>query len=475
MREVLPTSSDIRNIYFKVQRKKNIIPQHANLTWKYNREIVKLFEMRSEEATLEEISVNHKELEGLLHVKRKYEDLLFEELRNKLESKVLNPPASIRLRYRIVGGRKITMFDKNRAGLMLFDRFASQHLTRAFGIRAKGRDQCVRVLVNTFRISGTAKSARQGLLKMDIQDFYASVDHEILLRKIEKNAGVPRFVKQHVRMVLAAYSRLHGVHKGIPEGVPSSAVLAEIYLEKLDTVLRRDPGIALYLRYVDDIVIVSDPEFLTDVDKQVCMTLKALGLSKNNLKSKLLIHPTDSETSIEYLGYKFIFEAESSKLKAIDLSDQKFSRYLEALTRMSAYADTVECWATQTAMGTYLALHQYLLRPHMSAGASQGMRIVTGLAYSGRFMSGKIKDRENFNSLLNSAKREVASRWAQINAPLLPGQAAKCQCCSLPIPRWNEIVDILQKSDEAYEVMGSPAKRHESEAIRDRIGGILWS
>jgi hypothetical protein len=474
MRDALPTVADVRAIYFKAQRKKNIIPHHANLTPKYNRKIVNLIEGVSIETDPIQLVVQQNALDKLLREKKDYEDGVFAELRDALELRILSPPTSIRLRSQIVGGREVTVFNKSRPTLMLFDRFAALHLSRAFGVRPIGRDQCVRVLTNTFMISSAASFARQGVLKRDIKEFYNSIDHEQLLAKIDGHAGVPRFVKQHIRAVLAAYARLNGHARGIPDGVPSSAALAEIYLENFDSAIRGNPEVALYLRYVDDIVIVTEPERLVEIASQIDKLLLKAKLSKNESKSQQLIHPAEKKTSIDYLGYKFIFAEKTSRLTAIDISDAKFKRYAEAVGRMSKHADAVECWASQSSVDTYIAMFEYLFRSHATADVGHGMRIVTGLAYSGRFMRADGKTKSNFNDLLILAKKEVALRWGPIKKSVATGATPFCTCCATAIPRWTDLEKLITQSGVGFEVMGSAALPHVNEDLRVRVGRLLW-
>jgi hypothetical protein len=475
MRDVLPTVEDVRAIHFQAQRRKNIIPQHANLTPNFNRSILKLLEKMSTENDPVRARTQEHDLQELLLAKKEYEDALFAERRDALESRIMKPATSVRLRYRRVGNRVVTVFNKDRPTLLLLDRFSALHLARSFGVRSRGRDQCVRVLTNTFLISSGGAAARQAILKLDIETFYASISHELLLAKIDGHAGVPRFVKNHVRAVLDGYSRLHGDARGLPDGVPSSAVLAEIYLENFDSAIRGDPDVALYLRYVDDIVIVSDPGRLDAVSGKIDQLLRNARLQKNSAKSQSIVHPSVVRTSFDYLGYKFLFNEDESKLIAVDISDSKRARYESASARLSAYANAVPCWAKQRSVDTYLALFQYLFRPHATADAGHGMRIVTGLAYSARFMRGPANERTNFRAILILSQKEVASRWGPLRKKLAPGAVASCACCGKTIPRWDELERLAGSPGNEYEIMKAPAQSHLDDEIRDRVKEILWS
>jgi hypothetical protein len=475
MRDSLPTIRDIREIYFKSQRKKNIIPRHANLTPKYNRSISRLISELDEAGTAGESEVISQDLDRLLQTKRAYEDELFEKLRDSLEARILLPPSRIRLRRKKVDGREVTSFNKARPTLMLLDRFAGLQLSRAFRLRPQGRDQRLRALINTLQISANAQHARQGIIRTDIKTFYDQIDHAILLSKIDGHAGVPRHVKSHVRAILEAYARVHGHDFGIPQGVPSSAVLAEIYLEDLDTALQRDLDVALYVRYVDDIVVVCAPDSVPSIERKLEAQLTKVRLSKNISKSKTLVHPCAPKTEFQYLGYKFIFAEVTSKLATVDISDSKSDRYLRALSKISAFRVATSCWATVGNMRIYLLLFEYLLRPHATSNSGPGVRIVTGLAYSARFISGKPRDRGNLVRVLNAAKREVSLlRNSLIVLPTMPTSPV-CACCMRPVALWEQLEDLISTVGQQDKAIRSPATPHADDATRERIRGILWS
>jgi hypothetical protein len=476
MRDVLPTVQDIRTIYFKSQRKKNIIPKHANLTSKHNRRISGLLadiaaaQDPANEETLE------RELDLFLQAKSEYEQALFTDLRDGLETRILAAPSTVRLKYKMVGTRKVTVFNKNRPSLVLLDRYASLYLARSFSLRLMGRDQCLRVLMNTFQISGTLDGARQGILKVDIKDFYDSIDHSVLQAKIDGHSGVPRFIKEHIRSILTAQARLHGAARGIPQGVPSSAVLAEIYLESLDAAVKGNPDVALYLRYVDDIVVVTaGGKSVDEVESKIFERLRAMHLEANLSKAEKIVHPSPTVTTFQYLGYKFTFSELPSELISIDISDPKRARYVEAISKISKYRSSVVCWASAPEVDNYLLLLEYLLRPHATQDSGHGMRIVTGLAYSARFMAGELDDRPNFKMVLEEARREVLELRFLFTTKTFASAVATCACCGNPVHRRGEFQTIVNDIADPAAVMTSPAKPHADDLKRERVRQALWN
>jgi len=419
-------------------------------------------------------NVLREDLDVLLRQKRDHEEEVFEQLRQMLEAQVLNPRTAIRLKRTTVNGRQVTVFNKVRTGLLFFDRFCALRLTQAFSVRSNGRDQCVRVLSNTFRMGSVGKEANQAILKFDIREFYANIDHEILTNMLANHAGVPKFIEVHVRNILEAQARMTGAKRGLPDGVPTSAVLAEIYLESMDRTLRRNSHFVLYLRYVDDVVIVTEPERVDEANSQIDSVLGSLALERNAAKSVQLIHPSVSPTGLDYLGYRFNFDAVTSKQRSVDISIAKRERYIDAVNRLVGFANSVSCWADTSNVDLYLAACSYLASPHATSDEEHRMRIVSGLAYSARFMRGKAADRQNMRSLLVAIRKEIAMRWGVIGATVSPGGSPLCPCCSRVIARWSDILILMKVVGHEHHTMKSVAVPHEDEQLRIKVGDLLW-
>lgn len=137
-------------------------------------------------------------------------------------------------------------------------------------------------------------------LKCDIKKFFASVDHEILLKLLKNKIKDPDIIWL-LRQVINSFHSDNGEGKGIPLGNLTSQVFANIYMNELDRFIKHQLRIKYYLRYADDFLI--------------------LGASKNSLSRylepirsflrdelKLELHPRKIifrklEWGIDFLGY----------------------------------------------------------------------------------------------------------------------------------------------------------------------------
>ncbi len=95
-------------------------------------------------------------------------------------------------------------------------------------------------------------------LKTDINKYFDSVNHEILIRIIEKKIKDRDMIWLIERIIKAVPSE-----RGIPIGNLTSQFLANVYLDPLDHFLKDHLRLKYYVRYMDDIVILSnDKEYL---------------------------------------------------------------------------------------------------------------------------------------------------------------------------------------------------------------------
>ncbi len=148
-------------------------------------------------------------------------------------------------------------------------------------------------------------SRRKDLIvaKYDVHDFYGSIPHLPLLRKISSTSLDPHLVdllKAALRTPTLGWKEpksglAETKMKGVPQGLPISNILASFYLNDIDSFSRAN--CLGYYRYVDDILIFIDGHnALNAIETEV----GKLGLQFNEKSEKITI--TDK---FEFLGYCF--------------------------------------------------------------------------------------------------------------------------------------------------------------------------
>jgi hypothetical protein len=98
------------------------------------------------------------------------------------------------------------------------------------------------------------------VIKRDISDYFASVDHGILLRLLENHIALDDYlfeiVSERVRFDYQDESGSHRAAVGIPFGCASACVFANVYLTSLDRQIESIPDVH-YFRYADDVLVLS--------------------------------------------------------------------------------------------------------------------------------------------------------------------------------------------------------------------------
>lgn len=180
------------------------------------------------------------------------------------------------------------------------------------------------------------------VLKCDISKFFYSIDHEILLKKLETlvvdkeifsllenmirstdeeyvNATIKKMIesqkikieelnipKAEKNLKLEELDNIpfYNKGKGLPIGNMTSQILAIYYLNDLDHYIKEKLRAKYYIRYMDDLVIIdTDKEFL-----KKCITGITDEVEKVKLKINNKTQIYDLKNGVPFLGYKFVLK-----------------------------------------------------------------------------------------------------------------------------------------------------------------------
>jgi len=197
------------------------------------------------------------------------------------------------------------------------------------------------------------------VLKCDIQKFFDSVDHRVLLsilRKRIKDEDATWLLQEIVESYSSPQSTIFE-KKGLPIGNLTSQLFANVYMNEFDQFVKSDLKVRNYIRYTDDFVIVSESEqYLYNLIPAITDFLKT--------KLALEIHPQKIficklHRGIDFLGYiifpnyrlirtrtkRRIFAKLKQRIKEYKLGkinditlEQSLQSYLGVLSHASTYS-----------------------------------------------------------------------------------------------------------------------------------------
>jgi len=135
------------------------------------------------------------------------------------------------------------------------------------------------------------------VVKADISQYFASIQHHVLMQEIERVISDPN-VLWLWRRILSGYGHEAGL--GLPVGALTSQIGANIVLNRLDHAVKDDMGVRCYARYMDDfIAVLPDKSSARRVLREMERVVNRLGLSLN---PKTAIHPW--QRGIDFCGYR---------------------------------------------------------------------------------------------------------------------------------------------------------------------------
>jgi RNA-directed DNA polymerase len=134
------------------------------------------------------------------------------------------------------------------------------------------------------------------IVEIDIEAFYDRIDHELLLKLIEKricDRRVLKLLRQWLKAGVLDNGEQLPSDQGVAQGGVISSVLANVVLHELDRLWEdRCSQLGQLIRYADDAVV------LCRTEAQAHEALRRIGIILNRLK--LTLHPT--KTQVVYVG-----------------------------------------------------------------------------------------------------------------------------------------------------------------------------
>lgn len=140
---------------------------------------------------------------------------------------------------------------------MLYPFFDKTFASDSFSCRD---DKGMHRAINRFRAFSNQVSENQTktcwVLKCDIKQFFASIDHKILIRSLE--GYIPDAdILALLNVIIGSFETHNMHHVGLPLGNLTSQLFSNIYMNKFDQFVKHMLKMKHYIRYADDFVFLS--------------------------------------------------------------------------------------------------------------------------------------------------------------------------------------------------------------------------
>lgn len=162
----------------------------------------------------------------------------------------------------------------------------------------KGTDFARKILVQNLSKCYRRAERNFWILKCDIKKYFDSIDHEILKKKIRR-VFTESNVWSILESIIDSYETAPG--RGVPLGNQTSQWFGLYYLDGLDRLFKEKFRLTMYVRYMDDMIVMSENrELLEEALASAKEYVKSIGLLFNG---KTQLFP--AKNGVAFLGWHF--------------------------------------------------------------------------------------------------------------------------------------------------------------------------
>ncbi|MCX6751378.1 MAG: reverse transcriptase/maturase family protein [Candidatus Nomurabacteria bacterium] len=186
------------------------------------------------------------------------------------------------------------------------------------------------------------------VLKCDVRKFFDSVDHDILIKILDKKIKDEK-VMNLMREIVGSFNSEQSdlfCKKGVPIGNLTSQIFSNFYMNEFDQFIKHKLKVKYYARYTDDFIVVSkNKEYLVNLIPQINEFL--------NKNLELELHPKKVEIipyhkGVDFLGYvvfpHHILVRKKTKKRIVNKLTLKLSQYQEGIIEKKTFQASLQSY-----------------------------------------------------------------------------------------------------------------------------------
>lgn len=291
---------------------------------------------------------------------------------------------------RISGGKDLYTVDNISEYFFAINQ-VQHNVSRLFDVKQSNRNSIVQQLISLL-----SDKFPKAVVRTDISSFYESIDHATILKNVNQDNLLSPKSRKIINQILRSYKDLSGSDKGLPRGIGVSAYLSELFMRRIDRLIRVIPGVIYYARFVDDIVVIFIPnpneqprDFLDEVKKTIeghstVLTNPAKTFQKNIYDA--------ASYNFEFLGYEFTVKEGTVKTKLTTRKLEKIETRLD-----TAFKDYINLSVIDEKSARKILVSRIRFLTGNTRLANNKSKILIGIYYSNSYLTemGQIKHLDN--------------------------------------------------------------------------------
>lgn len=291
---------------------------------------------------------------------------------------------------RISGGKDLYTVDNISEYFFAINQ-VQHNVSRLFDVKQSNRNSIVQQLISLL-----SDKFPKAVVRTDISSFYESIDHATILKNVNQDNLLSPKSRKIINQILRSYKDLSGSDKGVPRGIGVSAYLSELFMRRIDRLIRAIPGVIYYARFVDDIVVIFIPnpneqprDFLYEVKKTIeghstVLTNPAKTFQKNIYDA--------ASYNFEFLGYEFTVKEGTVKTKLTTRKLEKIETRLD-----TAFKDYINLSVIDEKSARKILVSRIRFLTGNTRLANNKSKILIGIYYSNSYLTeiGQIKHLDN--------------------------------------------------------------------------------